>query len=141
MAFTNGCFDVLHPGHLDLLVKAKAMGDLLVVVVNSDASVRGLKGEGRPVLDQDSRLRMVSSFVQVDAVCLFGDEHELAQYVTAFKPNFLVKGGDWRGKKVTGADYVSRHGGRVVFVPHTHSVSTTSLLSGPARAQLDIASP
>lgn len=134
VVLTNGCFDVLHPGHVDLLTRAKAMGSLLFVAINSDAGVHALKGAGRPVLPEESRLDMLASFVQVDAVALFQDEAELHALVLALKPNFLVKGTEWVGQRVTGADYVAKNGGQVVFLKHQHQISTTALLQGASVA-------
>lgn len=123
IVFTNGCFDVLHAGHVSLLQFAKTRGDVLVVGLNSDRSVRGLKGPGRPVLREADRARILAALEAVDYVCLF-DSPTPADLVRRVKPDVLVKGEDWKGKTVVGA----RHAGRVEFAPLVAGLSTTNLI-------------
>lgn len=128
IAFVSGAFDVLHPGHIDLLNEAKRMADLLVVAVEDDKLALAKRSDRRPVLSAQDRLTMLCSLAQVDAVCLVVNDPQIEKVVTALKPNFLVAGSDCRGHKVPGADYVSRNGGVVNFVQHQHKMSSTSLL-------------
>lgn len=128
VVFTNGCFDLLHPGHLHLLQEAKAVGDVLIVGLNSDNSVRCLKGDLRPVVNQDDRAKMLSAFDFVDAVVIF-DEPSPANLIKAMRPDVLVKGQEYVETQVPGADLVARHGGRVVFVPMLPGFSTTGLMN------------
>jgi rfaE bifunctional protein nucleotidyltransferase chain/domain len=138
LVFTNGCFDLLHPGHVDFLARARALGDRLVVGLNSDASVRAIKGAGRPFLTQDDRASMLRSLRCVDDVVIF-DEPTPARLIAELKPDVLVKGGDWAPEEIVGADAVRRHGGRVVSLPLRPGYSTTALserigAAGGARA-------
>jgi rfaE bifunctional protein nucleotidyltransferase chain/domain len=126
LVFTNGCFDVLHPGHVDLLERAKALGDRLVVGLNSDASVRALKGPGRPVYPQEDRVLMLRALRSVDEVVVF-DEPTPARLIEELAPDVLVKGGDWPVDKIVGADSVLRRGGRVLSLPFHRPYSTTAL--------------
>ncbi len=128
VAFTNGVFDLLHPGHLDVLTAARAQGDVLVVGVNSDASVRRLKGPGRPVQREDARARMLAALACVDAVVVFPEDTPL-ELVRALQPDVIVKGGDYSPDTVVGADIVRARGGRVVIVPLTPGHSTTSTIA------------
>jgi len=127
VVFTNGCFDILHDGHLDLLERAATLGDRLVVGVNSDASVQRLKGPERPVNPEGFRARMLASLSGVDAVVVFGEDTPLA-LIEALRPDVLVKGGDYRAEDVVGAGVVAAHGGRVEIVPLTRGHSTTGLI-------------
>ena len=127
VVFTNGVFDLLHPGHVDVLDGARREGDALVVGVNSDASVRRLKGPTRPVCNERDRAEMLASFEAVDAVVVFDDDTPLA-LVTALQPDVIVKGGDYNPDTIVGADVVRAHGGRVVVVPVRIGHSTTSLI-------------
>lgn len=126
--FTNGVFDLLHPGHVDVLTAARAEGDALVVGVNSDASVRRLKGAGRPVRAEADRTAMLAALECVDAVIVFGEDTPL-ELVRALQPDVIVKGGDYVPADVVGADVVAARGGRVVIVPITPGHSTTSTIS------------
>ena len=121
--FTNGCFDLLHAGHVELLERARSFGDRLVVGLNSDASVRRLKGPGRPIIPECQRLRMLRALTCVDQVILFDDDTPDA-LVKMLRPHTLVKGADWAGKPLAGQDYVQC----VRFVPLALDVSTTTLL-------------
>jgi len=134
IVFTNGVFDLLHPGHVDLLLAARAMGDALVVGVNTDASVRRLKGPGRPVRAEGARAYVVAALEAVDAVVLFPQDTPLDLIVT-LRPDVLVKGGDYVPDTVVGRREVEAWGGRVAIVPLTAGHSTTSLietLRGPS---------
>jgi D-beta-D-heptose 7-phosphate kinase/D-beta-D-heptose 1-phosphate adenosyltransferase len=128
VVFTNGVFDLLHPGHVDLLEAARAEGDTLVVGVNSDASVRALdKGPERPVADQAARTRILAALAAVDCVVLF-DEPTPLELIQALAPDVLVKGADYARDRIVGADWVEARGGRVVRVPLSPGFSTTALV-------------
>jgi D-beta-D-heptose 7-phosphate kinase/D-beta-D-heptose 1-phosphate adenosyltransferase len=124
--FTNGCFDLLHPGHVALLREAKREGDYLMVGLNSDRSVRGLKGEGRPVQDESSRSSVLAALSNVDGVVLFDEETPL-ELIRELKPDVLVKGGDYVPDQVVGREIVERGNGRVVIVPLVPGQSSTKL--------------
>jgi D-beta-D-heptose 7-phosphate kinase/D-beta-D-heptose 1-phosphate adenosyltransferase len=126
--FTNGCFDLLHPGHVALLTEAKREGDFLMVGINSDRSVRLLKGEGRPVQDEASRAAVLAALRDVDAVVSFDEETPL-ELIQALEPDVLVKGGDYAPEKVVGRDVVERRGGRVVLVPLVPDHSSSRILA------------
>lgn len=128
VVFTNGVFDLLHPGHVDLLVAARALGDALVVGVNTDASVKRLKGSGRPVRNERERLHVLAALEAVDAVVLF-DEDTPLELIRQIMPDVLVKGGDYTVDTVVGAPEVLAHGGDVVIVPLTPGQSTTGTLA------------
>lgn len=127
LVFTNGCFDVLHRGHVEYLFAARARGDALVVALNTDGSVRRLKGPTRPVNGEDDRAYVLAGLAAVDAVTLFGEDtpHEL---VSALLPDVLVKGGDYREEEIVGGAEVKAAGGRVVVAPLVPGRSTTSIL-------------
>ncbi len=127
VVFTNGCFDLLHPGHLALLEQARSSGDVLVVGINSDASVRGLKGEGRPVVPEAERAEALLALEAVDRVVVY-DEPTPAALIAALVPDVLVKGADWPADAIVGSDVVTAAGGRVVRVALVPGRSTTSLL-------------
>jgi len=128
VVFTNGCFDLLHPGHIDLLEKAKALGSLLVVGLNSDASARALnKGCDRPVRNQNDRARMLAALEAVDYVVTF-DEPDPGRLIEELAPDVLVKGSDWAGKGVVGREFVEARGGRVVLIDLLPGYSTTNEL-------------
>jgi rfaE bifunctional protein nucleotidyltransferase chain/domain len=127
VVFTNGVFDLLHRGHVDLLGAARAAGDHLVVGVNSDDSVRRLKGAGRPVSTAADRAHVVAALAAVDAVVIFDDDTPLA-LIEALTPDVLVKGGDYTEATIVGAPHVRARGGRVLVVPLTPSQSTTGIL-------------
>ena len=125
--FTNGCFDVLHVGHATYLRFAKSHGDVLLVGINDDASVRRLKGPTRPVNPLDDRMTMLAALEMVDAVTSFGEDTP-AKIVERVTPDVLVKGQDWADKGVVGREWVEAHGGRVVLAPIVPGRSTTSIL-------------
>ncbi|HCQ30137.1 MAG TPA: D-glycero-beta-D-manno-heptose 1-phosphate adenylyltransferase [Flavobacteriales bacterium] len=136
LVFTNGCFDILHPGHLTYLAQARSMGNRLIVGVNSDDSVKRLnKGENRPVLSQDARAFDVASLHVVDMVVIF-DEDTPLQLISALKPDVLVKGGDYDAsvtdkddkRYIVGSDIVKANGGEVMVLPFVEGYSTTSII-------------
>ena len=125
--FTNGCFDLLHPGHVRYLAAARGAGDLLVVGVNSDRSVRGLKGPGRPVQTQDARAEVLAALQAVDHVVVFDAPTPLA-LIEALGPDVLAKGADWAADQIVGRDTVEARGGTVVRIPIEQGWSTTGIL-------------
>ena len=125
--FTNGCFDLLHDGHLELLLKAKDLGGKLIVGLNSDASVKRLKGEKRPIKNQQSRALQLAALQAVDAVVIF-EEDTPFELIQLIKPEILVKGGDYSEATIVGADIVKANGGEVVVIPLVEGFSTTSLI-------------
>ena len=127
VVFTNGCFDLLHPGHIKLLEAARAMGDALVVGLNSDESVRALKGAGRPVIPEQERAEILANFDCVDGVIVF-DELTPQKTVAALLPDILVKGGDWPGNQIVGREEVEAAGGKVVLIDVVEGHSTTEIL-------------
>jgi D-beta-D-heptose 7-phosphate kinase/D-beta-D-heptose 1-phosphate adenosyltransferase len=137
VVLTNGCFDLLHPGHLHLITQARARGDRLIVAVNDDASVRRLKGPARPVQPEADRARLLAALAAVDAVVLFPEDTPLA-VIDAIRPDILVKGADYRLDAVIGGDLVRARGGTVALVPLLDGFSTTATLgrlagrTGPA---------
>lgn len=126
LVFTNGCFDILHAGHVDLLERARQLGDRLVVGVNSDASVRALKGPDRPFISEADRVAVLRALRSVDEVILF-DEATPAALIERIAPDVLVKGGDWPVDRIVGADFVLARGGRVLSLPLLPGYSTTSI--------------
>ena len=127
VVFTNGCFDLLHVGHVHTLTQAKACGDVLVVAVNSDASVRRLKGASRPIVDQHGRMTLLAALEAVDYVTVFDDDTPLA-LIRRLRPHVLVKGGDWQPDEIVGKAVVERYGGRVVTAAYREGFSTTRLI-------------
>jgi rfaE bifunctional protein nucleotidyltransferase chain/domain len=126
VVFTNGCFDLVHPGHIDTLTTAKSFGDKLIVGLNSDSSVSGLKGPKRPIMDQNARALLLSSFSFVDAVILF-NEPTPEELIKSITPDILVKGGDYTIDTIVGAEWVLQHGGKVETVPLVEGWSTTGI--------------
>lgn len=127
IVFTNGCFDLLHVGHLALFEQAKRQGDCLVVALNSDRSVRALKGSGRPIIAEDARAKIVAALPSVDAVVIF-DEDTPLNLIRALRPNVLVKGGDYSEEEVVGASEMKTWGGKVALIPTVEGSSTTEIL-------------
>lgn len=127
MVFTNGCFDILHAGHLHLLSGCAALGERVIVGVNSDASVKRLKGESRPVNSEQNRMHLLAANIFTDAVILFSEDTP-ENLIQAIKPDVLVKGGDWQKEKIVGAAFVESYGGRVVTIPYLEGYSTTSII-------------
>jgi rfaE bifunctional protein nucleotidyltransferase chain/domain len=127
VVFTNGCFDLLHPGHIQTLEQARGLGDVLVVGLNSDRGVRQLKGEGRPVLPERERAEILAALECVDAVVIF-DGPTPRELIARLLPDVLVKGGDWADDKIVGREEVEAAGGRVVSVPVLEGHSTSEIL-------------
>ncbi|MBW2595742.1 MAG: D-glycero-beta-D-manno-heptose 1-phosphate adenylyltransferase [Deltaproteobacteria bacterium] len=123
IVFTNGCFDILHIGHVKYLNRAKGLGEILVLAINSDSSVKSIKGPLRPVVPQDERAYIMASLDMVDYVTIFDEETplELIEYI---EPDILVKGGDWSEDTVVGRESVERRGGKVVIIPQFNETST-----------------
>ena len=126
IVFTNGCFDIIHPGHVDLLTRAKALGTNLIVGINSDRSVRAIKGAGRPLQDQESRKAVLLGLKAVDDVVIY-DELTPEATIRRLLPDVLVKGDDWQEDEIVGADIVKANGGKVVSLPLVPGFSTTSI--------------
>ena len=127
VVFTNGCFDILHRGHVEYLRKAKALGDVLVVGVNTDSSVRRIKGANRPVIDESDRAFVLAALASVDYVCLFNEDTPY-ELIRALVPDILVKGADWAIEKVVGRDIVEAAGGSVQTIQFLPDRSTTGIL-------------
>jgi rfaE bifunctional protein nucleotidyltransferase chain/domain len=127
VVFTNGCFDILHAGHVRYLRKARALGDLLVIGMNSDGSVRRLKGAGRPLVRQRERAELLAALEMVDYVTIFNEDTP-AELIAEIRPDILVKGGDYRMEEVAGRETVEASGGRVVIMPLVRGQSTTRLI-------------
>ena len=127
IVFTNGCFDILHVGHIRYLRKARKMGDLLIVGMNTDRSVRMIKGEKRPIVSEKERAEVLAALEIVDYVVLF-DELDPLRLITALKPNILVKGADWSKDEIVGRDVVEKAGGKVVRIPLVPGSSSTHVI-------------
>lgn len=127
MVFTNGCFDILHAGHVDYLEKARTLGDFLVVGVNSDLSVKKIKGPERPINNEVFRVKTLSGLECVDYIILF-DEETPEMLIKELKPDILVKGADWEEEKIVGASFVKSYGGKVVRIEFNYDISTTKII-------------
>ena len=127
VVFTNGCFDILHYGHVAYLEKAKALGDILVIGLNSDTSVRRLKGKARPINNETDRARVMAALACVDYVVLFSQDTPL-ELIKTLRPDVLVKGGDWDVSCIVGAEEVLADGGKVCVIPYIKSRSTTGII-------------
>ena len=127
IVFANGCFDLIHKGHITLFKKAKKEGDILVVAINSDKSVEKLKGKGRPIFPALERAEILASFQMVDFVTIFNEETPY-EIISELKPDILVKGGDWRKEQVVGRDIVEASGGKVVIIPQVNGYSTSKIV-------------
>lgn len=127
IVFTNGCFDILHQGHIDLLAKAADQGNVLIVGLNSDSSVRHLKGSERPINREEDRALMLASLLCVDAVCIFEEATPL-KLIEIIQPDVLVKGGDYQKEQIVGSQEVEARGGTVVIVPFVQGYSTSGLV-------------
>jgi D-beta-D-heptose 7-phosphate kinase/D-beta-D-heptose 1-phosphate adenosyltransferase len=138
VVFTNGCFDLLHPGHVRCLEQARELGHMLVVAINSDASVRRLKGAGRPVVSQEERAEVLAALAAVDYVTVF-DEDTPQQIIARVLPDVLVKGGDWGPDLIVGRAEVEAAGGRVVSIPLEPGYSTSALLERIRAVGSDVA--
>ncbi len=127
IVFTNGCFDILHPGHTRYLYSARELGDYLVVAVNSDRSTRAIKGSGRPINSQEARTELLAALDFVDGVVIF-DEEDPFKVIEFLMPNILVKGGDWAEDEIIGADVVKKGGGEVKRIPYISGHATTDII-------------
>lgn len=124
IVFTNGCFDLMHAGHVDYLSKAADLGDILIVGLNSDSSVSRLKGPHRPITNEKSRMQVLASFFFIDAVVIF-DEHTPYELIQMIVPNVLVKGGDYKSEDVVGNDVVTKNGGKTIILDFVPGYSTS----------------
>ncbi|MGE0130683.1 MAG: D-glycero-beta-D-manno-heptose 1-phosphate adenylyltransferase [Blastocatellales bacterium] len=127
VVFTNGCFDLIHPGHVNYLREARRLGDALIVALNSDRSVRELKGEKRPILNQDERAEVMAALACVDYVIIF-DEPTPREIIAALLPDVLVKGGDWGVDQIVGREEVEAAGGKVLSLPFIAGCSTSDVI-------------
>ena len=127
IVFTNGCFDIIHAGHVDYLEKTKALGDILVVGMNSDNSIKRIKGEKRPIVPQEMRARVLSSLKPVDYVVIFEEDTPL-ELIKRVKPHVLVKGGDWKLENIVGREFVESYGGEVKTIPFEYDISTSKII-------------
>jgi len=128
VVFTNGCFDILHPGHTRYLCSAKELGDFLVVALNSDHSVRMIKGPKRPILREQARAELLAALECVDLVLIFDEDNPL-MVISDLLPDILVKGGDWAEDEIIGADVVKKRGGEVKRIPFVTGFSTTDIIT------------
>lgn len=128
IVFTNGCFDLLHEGHIKLLASCRDLGEQVIVGLNSDASVKQLKGKNRPVNSQKSRAVVLASLEFVDAVIIFNEETP-KKLIHAIRPNVLVKGGDWKKSEIVGSAFVESYGGQVKTVSYLKGFSTTEMIA------------
>ncbi len=127
IVFTNGCFDILHYGHIKYLEKCRKLGDILVIGLNSDSSVRKIKGKNRPVTGQKERAAILASLEFVDYITIFSDATPV-KLINMITPQILAKGGDWRKNEIVGGAHVKKKGGRVVTIPFVRGYSTTRIL-------------
>ena len=135
IVFTNGCFDLIHPGHLTYLEEARALGDRLVIGLNSDASVQRLKGPDRPVMDEQARARLLAALQFVDAVVMFEEDTPL-ELIRAVQPDVLVKGGDYRLEDIVGYDVVKGKGGQVLTIPFVEGYSSSAIIERIIQTQV-----
>jgi D-glycero-beta-D-manno-heptose 1-phosphate adenylyltransferase len=126
IVFTNGCFDIVHLGHIDYLSKAADLGDILLVGLNTDQSVRRIKGSGRPINDESARAKLLASFFFVSGVVMF-EEDTPYELISVVKPDVLVKGSDYRAEDIVGYDIVTQHGGKVITLDFLPGYSTTAI--------------
>ena len=127
IVFTNGCFDILHLGHIHLLKKAKKLGDVLIIGLNSDSSVKKIKGEERPIKDENTRAQILASLEMVDFVVIFKEKTPL-RLIKSIRPDVLVKGGDWKESEIVGADFVKSYKGKVKRIKYLKGHSTTQII-------------
>jgi rfaE bifunctional protein nucleotidyltransferase chain/domain len=127
VVFTNGCFDILHAGHVDYITKAKEKGDILIVAVNSDASMKRIKGTSRPIVPQNERAFIISSLKPVDYVVIF-EEDTPYEVITKLVPDILIKGEDWSIENIVGRDIVEANGGKVETIKFVNNQSTTNII-------------
>ena len=128
VVFTNGCFDLIHLGHIEILARSSDFGDKLIIGVNSDLSIKKLKGKNRPIIEESSRIKQLSALEFVDAVVLF-DEDTPLKLIETIKPDVITKGGDYTAKNIVGNEVVSQKNGEVIIIPLTRGYSTTSILN------------
>lgn len=128
IVFTNGCFDIIHAGHVDYLIKAKALGDVLFVGLNSDSSIKRIKGKDRPIISEHLRAFVLDNLKPVDFVCIF-DEDTPLNLIKKVRPDILAKGGDWEPNNIVGKDFVESYGGTVKTIPFVYDISTTKIIS------------
>lgn len=128
IAFTNGCFDILHAGHISYLETAKKKGRILVVGLNSDRSVRRIKGPRRPIMSDKERARVLSALSCIDYVTIFQEATPL-KLIQTIKPDVLIKGADWKNKKIVGQEFVEKNGGRVELIKYLPQFSTTKIIN------------
>lgn len=128
IVFTNGCFDIIHPGHISYLEESKKLGDILIVALNTDASVRRLKGETRPINNEDDRAIVMNALKPVDYVTFF-DQDTPYEIISLLKPDIITKGGDYIAENVVGYDILNKYGGRVVIINFVENKSTTSIIN------------
>jgi rfaE bifunctional protein nucleotidyltransferase chain/domain len=128
IVFTNGCFDIIHQGHIEYLMKASELGDILVLGLNSDSSVKKLKGKGRPIQGQEARAKILASMFFVSYVVIF-EEETPSNLIKIVQPDILVKGGDYKIEDIVGYDIVVKNGGQVLTIPFVDGFSTTSIIN------------
>jgi D-beta-D-heptose 7-phosphate kinase/D-beta-D-heptose 1-phosphate adenosyltransferase len=127
IAFTNGCFDILHVGHVRYLTEARKTADILILALNSDSSVRAIKGEKRPLVPEEERAEVLAAIECIDFITIFQESTPL-ELINLLKPDFLIKGGDWPEDKVVGRDEIKKWGGRVIIIPEIKGKSTTNIV-------------
>lgn len=127
IVFTNGCFDILHAGHISYLGKSKNLGDILVIGINSDSSIKAIKGPKRPITPLKDRMEILASLKFVDYVCAFSQKTPL-NLIKKIRPDVIVKGADWQGKKIVGADFVKSYKGKVKTITFKKGYSTTKII-------------
>jgi len=127
VAFTNGCFDLLHYGHIKYLKSAKKMSDILIVGINTDASIKRIKGKNRPITPLAQRMQIISALEVVDYVISFSEDTPY-NLIKEIKPDLLIKGGDWDTKEIVGKDIVESYGGKVITIPYIKGISTTGII-------------
>lgn len=127
IVFTNGCFDIIHRGHIEYLIEASKLGDILVLGLNTDNSIKRLKGEGRPIQDQKTRAIVLAAYSFINAIVMF-DEDTPIELIKFIRPNILVKGGDYKKEEIVGYDFVNSYGGEVVVLPYIEGYSTTDII-------------
>lgn len=127
IVFTNGCFDVVHKGHVEVLARTSDLGDKLIIGLNSDVSISNIKGPSRPIIDEDSRKLLLAAFSFIDAIVLF-DEETPYNLINTLKPDVLAKGGDYKIKDIVGADIVKAYGGHIITVPLTPNFSSSNII-------------
>ena len=127
VVFTNGCFDIIHRGHIKMLAQAADLGDRFIIGLNSDSSIQNLKGKNRPIIDQQSRAILLASLSFVDAVILFSDETPI-NLINTLKPDILAKGGDYEISTIVGNEVIQENGGQVILIPFLDGFSSTTII-------------